>query len=148
MFAQIGMEHALRHGTTIAQFAQVAVKNHAHGALNPKATMRRETPLEEVLASDMIATPLTKLMCSISQPMPYQQTKSVSTARTSVRPRVIAAAAVRWLGTLPGNQNRPVTQQQIASMLDKNPTYIELCEMIEQLGFKVVLRVLRCRIDQ
>ena len=35
MFAQIGMEHHLRYGTTFEQFARVAVKNH-HGAVRLK----------------------------------------------------------------------------------------------------------------
>ena len=64
MFAEAGMVHAARYGTTMEQFAQVAVKNHHHSTMNPKAMYQRETPLEEVLASEMIATPLTKLMCS------------------------------------------------------------------------------------
>ena len=64
MFAEAGMIHASRYGTTIEQFARVAVKNHHHSTMNPKAMYQRETPLEEVLASEMIATPLTKLMCS------------------------------------------------------------------------------------
>lgn len=64
MFAEIGMEHAAKYGTTFAQFAQVAVKNHHHATLNPKAMYRKETPLDEVMASDMISYPNTKLMCS------------------------------------------------------------------------------------
>lgn len=64
IFAEAGMVHASRYGTTIEQFAQVAVKNHHHATMNPKAAYRTETPLEEVLASEMIAWPLTKLMCS------------------------------------------------------------------------------------
>ena len=64
VFAEAGMVHANRYGTTIEQFAQVAVKNHHHATMNPKAAYRNETPLEEVLASEMIAWPLTKLMCS------------------------------------------------------------------------------------
>lgn len=64
MFAEAGMIHAGKYGTTMEQFAQVAVKNHHHSTMNPKAMYQRETPLEEVLASEMIATPLTKLMCS------------------------------------------------------------------------------------
>lgn len=64
VFAEAGMVHAATYGTTIEQFAQVAVKNHHHATMNPKAVYRRETPLEEVLASEMIAWPLTKLMCS------------------------------------------------------------------------------------
>ncbi len=64
VFAEAGMVHANKYGTTLEQFAQVAVKNHHHATMNPKAAYRKETPLEEVLASEMIAWPLTKLMCS------------------------------------------------------------------------------------
>lgn len=64
IFAEAGMVHASRYGTTIEQFAKVAVKNHHHATMNPKAAYRTETPLDEVLASEMIAWPLTKLMCS------------------------------------------------------------------------------------
>lgn len=64
LFAEAGMVHANAWGTTIEQFAQVAVKNHHHATMNPKAAYRKETPLDEVLASEMIAWPLTKLMCS------------------------------------------------------------------------------------
>jgi acetyl-CoA acyltransferase len=64
IFAEAGMVHVNRFGTTIEQFGQVAVKNHHHATMNPKAAYRTETPLLEVLASEMIAWPLTKLMCS------------------------------------------------------------------------------------
>jgi acetyl-CoA acetyltransferase len=66
MFSQIGVEHARKYGTSFRQFAQVAVKNHHHSTMNPKAMSRRETPLEEVMAAEMIAWPNTKLMCSIN----------------------------------------------------------------------------------
>ncbi|HEX7857862.1 MAG TPA: thiolase family protein [Sphingobium sp.] len=64
IFAEAGIVHAARYGTTIEQFAQVTVKNHHHGTLNPKAAYQLETPMEDVLASEMISWPLTKLMCS------------------------------------------------------------------------------------
>jgi acetyl-CoA acyltransferase len=64
IFAEAGMIHSNRFGTTIEQFAKVAVKNHHHSTMNPKAAYQHEIPLEEVLASEMIAWPLTKLMCS------------------------------------------------------------------------------------
>jgi acetyl-CoA acetyltransferase len=66
MFSQIGDEHSRKYGTTFEQFAKVAVKNHHHATFNPKAVIRRETPLAEVMGSDMIAYPNTKLMCSIN----------------------------------------------------------------------------------
>lgn len=66
MFAQIGVEHARKYGTTFEQFAKVAVKNHHHSTMNPKAMSQRETTLREVMEAEMISWPNTKLMCSIN----------------------------------------------------------------------------------
>jgi acetyl-CoA acyltransferase len=65
-FAHMGLEHARKYGTTLEQFAKVSVKNHHHSIFNPKAAYQRETPLEEVMGSEMIAYPNTKLMCSVN----------------------------------------------------------------------------------
>lgn len=64
VFAECGIVHAEKYGTTMEQFAKIAVKNRKHGSLNPKAKHQTEASLEEVLNSEMIAYPLTKLMCS------------------------------------------------------------------------------------
>ncbi len=66
VFAEAGMEHARKYGTTFEQFAKVAVKNHHHSTLNPKAMYQIETPLETVMGAEMIAYPNTKLMCSVN----------------------------------------------------------------------------------
>jgi acetyl-CoA acyltransferase len=66
MFASLGMEHSRKYGTTFEQFARVSVKNHHHSTLNEKAMYRFETPLEQVMEAEMIAFPLTKLMCSVN----------------------------------------------------------------------------------
>ncbi len=66
MFSQIGMEHARKYGTTFDQFARVAVKNHWHSTMNAKSMYRKVTPLQEVMAAEMIAWPNTKLMCSVN----------------------------------------------------------------------------------
>ncbi|SOY93965.1 conserved hypothetical protein [Cupriavidus taiwanensis] len=50
-----------------ADLAEVAVKNRHHGSLNPYAQQRNTTTVEEVLASRMIADPLTLLQCCPSQ---------------------------------------------------------------------------------
>jgi acetyl-CoA acetyltransferase len=65
-FAHLGMEHARQYGTTFEQFAKVSVKNHHHSTLNEKSMYRFETPLQEVMNAEMIAYPLTKLMCSVN----------------------------------------------------------------------------------
>ncbi len=52
------------YGATPEMFAQVAVKSHRNGALNPYAQYQKATTLEEVMASRMIADPITLLQCS------------------------------------------------------------------------------------
>jgi len=66
VFGEAGQEHAAKYGTTFAQFAKVSVKNHHHSTMNPKSIYQKETPLEEVMQSEMIAYPITKLMCSVN----------------------------------------------------------------------------------
>ncbi len=66
VFAEAGMEHSRKYGTTFEQFAKVSVKNHHHSTHNPKAMYQIETPLETVMNAEMIAYPNTKLMCSVN----------------------------------------------------------------------------------
>ena len=51
------------HGATPEDFAQVSVKAHDFGALNPRAQYRKRFTVEEVLGSRMIADPITLLQC-------------------------------------------------------------------------------------
>ena len=51
-------------GATAEDFADIAVKNRAHAALNPRAQFRDLVTREDVLASRLVADPLTLLMCS------------------------------------------------------------------------------------
>jgi acetyl-CoA acetyltransferase len=66
VFAEAGMEHSAKYGTTFEQFAKVSVKNHHHSTLNPKAMYQLETPLDTVMKAEMISYPNTKLMCSVN----------------------------------------------------------------------------------
>jgi acetyl-CoA acyltransferase len=66
VFAEAGMEHTRKYGTTFEQFAKVSVKNHHHSTMNPKSMYQLETPLEMVMNAEMIAYPNTKLMCSVN----------------------------------------------------------------------------------
>lgn len=64
LYAMIARAHMAAHGTTEGDLAAVAVKNHRHGALNPKAQFRGEVTLEQVMTSSMVAEPLRLLHCS------------------------------------------------------------------------------------
>lgn len=52
------------YGATPEMFAQVSVKAHRNGALNPNAQYQTVVTLEEVMASRLIADPITLLQCS------------------------------------------------------------------------------------
>lgn len=64
VYAQETRDYMARTGATAHDFALIAAKNSAHAALNPHAQYRTVRTPEEVLASRMIADPLTMLMCS------------------------------------------------------------------------------------
>lgn len=63
VFGMAGMEHARAYGTSLEQFALASVKNHWHSTMNPLAQYQKESPLDEVVNSRMIAYPNTLLMC-------------------------------------------------------------------------------------
>jgi acetyl-CoA acetyltransferase len=63
VFALIARAHMDKYGTTEEQMAHVAVKNHRHGALNPKAQFRKEITLDTVLKSPYVADPLKLFDC-------------------------------------------------------------------------------------
>ena len=63
-YAMQAAYHMKTFGTTREQIAYAASKNHAMGALNPKAQYRFTVSPEEVLADREISWPLTRSMCS------------------------------------------------------------------------------------
>ena len=65
LFALMATAHMHTYGTTQEQMAQVAVKNHYHGSLNPKAHMQKEITLETVMNSRYVAWPLKLYDCSL-----------------------------------------------------------------------------------
>lgn len=65
LFALIAKRHMYQYGTRRDHLAAVAVKNHANGALNPDAHMRKAITVEQALAGRPIADPLTIYDCSL-----------------------------------------------------------------------------------
>jgi acetyl-CoA C-acetyltransferase len=63
-YAMTASRYAAEHGVTPEQLAAVSVKNHAHALGNPRAQYRGHYTVADVLASRMIADPLTLLQCS------------------------------------------------------------------------------------
>jgi acetyl-CoA C-acetyltransferase len=65
LFAMIANRHMYQYGTTREHLAAVAVKNHANGAKNPDAHMKKVITLEQAMAGKPIADPLTVYDCSL-----------------------------------------------------------------------------------
>jgi hypothetical protein len=126
--------------TPIIESSAPATQAIVNGAKSKATSKAKAAPPQ---ATSSTAAALTATAPKPPAPPPGKtMTKANNAARGTIWPPEkkgqIASAAARWLSSLPGAPGRPpVTATQISSMLDKNPTYIELCEMIEQLGFKV-----------
>lgn len=65
LFAMIARRHMHQYGTKREHLAAVAVKNHANGAKNPQAHMKKVITLEQALNGKPIAEPLTVFDCSL-----------------------------------------------------------------------------------
>jgi acetyl-CoA C-acetyltransferase len=98
LHAMIARRHMFQYGTTREQIAQVAVKNHLHGSLNPNAQFQREIDLKTVLRSPPVAEPLglfdcapnsdgaaAVVMCSLDKARHYAETpiKILASAQAS-----------------------------------------------------------------
>lgn len=98
VYAMRGTRFLHERGATPADLAAVAVKNRRHGSLNEYAQQRSEVTLEQVLASRMIADPLTLLQCCPSQ-VDGAAALVLSSKKPSGRPavRVLASTVVSGL---------------------------------------------------
>ena len=64
LYAMIACDYMNKYGLTREQLAQVAVKNHYHGARNPYAQFRSEITQSTVIKSTLVASPLRLFDCS------------------------------------------------------------------------------------
>lgn len=63
IFGMMAVDHMHKYGTTEEQLAKVAVKNHEHGLLNPKAHFQKRITVQDVLSSQPVAWPLKLYDC-------------------------------------------------------------------------------------
>jgi acetyl-CoA C-acetyltransferase len=65
LYALMATAHMHDYGTTEIDLAMVAVKNHYHGSMNPKAQIQKEITLEAAMSSRVVAWPLKLYDCSL-----------------------------------------------------------------------------------
>lgn len=64
LFALMMRAHMHKYGSTLEEFASVAVKNHKNGSMNPDAQFPRAISMETVMNSRIIADPVRLFDCS------------------------------------------------------------------------------------
>ena len=63
LFASMARAYIHEFKATEEDFAQVAVKNHDNGLLNPKAHLRKKITVDDVMSSAVVASPLKLYDC-------------------------------------------------------------------------------------
>lgn len=97
-YAMQALLHQKLYGTTDAQIAYVAAKNHTNGSRNPRAQYRFPMTVEEVLADRPVTEPLTRAMCA---PLSDGAAVAVLCSEAYLRKQdpAVRARAIRVLGT-------------------------------------------------
>jgi len=154
-YALRARRHMHEYGSTREMFAQVAVKSHKNGALNPYAQYQTPISLEEVLNARMISDPITLYQCS---PTTDGATAAVVCAkevaqRYSGKPVTIAGWASGTPAYSPVGVGGDVAEGFIAKLAKEayelasiGPEDVDLCQVhdafsagevfaVEELGF-------------
>ncbi|MGE0219068.1 thiolase family protein [Mycolicibacterium sp.] len=98
IYARLANSYLDSTEATAADFARVAVKNHANGALNPKAQYGGQLTVEEVLTARVISGPLTLPMCA-----PMSDGAAVAVVTTAERAAAWGADPVALAATVIGS---------------------------------------------
>lgn len=78
---------------------------------------------------------------SQGQPTTTQQPKAPGTVWPADKKGILAQVASELIMKMPANRGKTITKKEIASILDMNPSYVDLCKIIEDRGFKLVRAV-------
>ncbi|MGQ9583405.1 MAG: thiolase domain-containing protein [Thermoplasmatota archaeon] len=155
LHAMMARRHMRDFGTTPGQLAAVAVKNHAHGALNPRAQFRKKIDIDAVLRAPRVAEPLGVLDCApISDGAAALVLCTADMARERGRPYIRVAASAQAGDTLALHSRRELTgfaatrvaMERALKLAGKSRKEIDLAEVhdvttiselmaIEDLGF-------------
>ncbi len=155
LYAMIARAHMNRYGTTRDQLAQVAVKNHFNGSMNPNAQFPRKVTLEQVKDAVLVADPLTVLDSSpVSDGGACIILASEEVARKLQKPMVKIIGSGVATDSLALDQREDITAlnavkvsaERAFKMAGLKPTDIDLAEVhdcftiaeiciLEELGF-------------
>lgn len=137
VFSMMARKHMERYGTTPTQLAKIAVKNRRNGILNPYSPWREEITVEQVLASPVIAEPLTRLSCcpvSDGASAVILASEKVARRYTSklveIRSAVLASGIRNGVGMADDNSEMTIRAAKRAyEQAGIGPSDVDLCEL-------------------
>jgi len=111
LFALMAHRHMHEYGTTREMLSSVAVKNHKHGSLNPKAQFKREIRPEDVERSPPVSLPIRTLDCApISDGAAAVVMCPLDMAKNFTDRPIEIIASAQASDTLALNQRRSITE--------------------------------------
>jgi acetyl-CoA C-acetyltransferase len=150
LFAMIARRHMYEFGTTREQIAQVAVKNHKHGALNPNAQYQREIDLSTVLKASPVAEPLGVFDCApLSDGAAAVVLCSMDRARSYTNKPIRVAASAQASDTLALHSRTTVTSfkatqvaaQRAFRQAGRTPEQVQLAEVHDNFTIAEILAI-------
>jgi len=138
IYAMIAKRHMHEFGTTPEQLAQVAVKNHNNGSMNPLAQFPMKITVEQVLNSVMVADPLHILDCSpITDGAAAAIICSVDIAKKLGKPIIKIIGSAQATDTIALHQRDDITRmrsteraaEEAYRMAGKKPEDIDIAEV-------------------
>lgn len=130
-----------KYGLEARTLAQIAVKNRGHAALNPRAQYTAPISVDDVLASRLVAEPLTALMCApISDGASAVVVTRAGRARSGGRRPVWIRGIATGMGAPPGGEaviariaRRAFAEAGIA------PADVDVAEVHDSIAFNELL---------
>jgi acetyl-CoA acyltransferase len=130
-YAEEARHYMELYGASREVFARIAAKNSRHGALNPYAQYQMPQTVESVLASRIIAEPLTLLMCS---PLTDGAAAAVIASPTFARqwaqnPIYVSGSVVLSVDQNAGQSNVERAAQRVYEMAGVGPEDLDVVEV-------------------
>ncbi|KAI7502885.1 hypothetical protein KC367_g1901 [Hortaea werneckii] len=146
MLAKMWEEERKAHASQSPQQTQPppAPKSSAppptHSPATPAPTVQNQghdhqqlRPFQRPMPSQQQPPPATLTITSPDQPVATQSNTSLWPPQ---KKGALAEAAGKWLLSLPENSGRRISTETIITILERNPSYVQLCEALEAHGFR------------
>lgn len=148
IYASLARQHMRLYGTTQAQIACVAAKNHWHSTKNPLAQYQEDMSVEQVLADRLISWPLTRAMCAPlsdgSAALVVCSEKALRRVDRTRSVRVLASALVSGSSRAPDDLSRHLGRIAAGRAYEQAgiaPGDVDVAEVHDATAFAEILHV-------